>query len=172
MTDPDQTQPPTTERKCTCDERAGREECRALVRVRQRRNWDELGSRMVVAACYFSWLFYLTALLPLLLLNLRTYRSRPSAAFHVYAATAWSLLIAAIRALLLVGSMWAGTREGPLAESICNTLSMVHLVLVLTFALLLSTFYAIEALLGREADVPVIGRWAREKAKTLTGAAD
>lgn len=171
MTDPHQA-PPTIEHKGTCDERAGQNECRALVRVRQPRDWDEVGVRMITAACYFSWLLYLTALLPLLLLNLRAYRSRPAATFHVYAATGWSLLIAAIRGLLLVGSLWAGTYEGPLADSVGNALSMVHLVLVLTFALLLSTFYAVEALLGREADLPVIGPWARRKAKALTGEAD
>jgi hypothetical protein len=46
---------------------------------------------------------------------------------------------------------------------------MMHLVVVLSFALLLSGWYAVEALLGREISLPPLSRWAHERARHFLG---
>jgi len=147
-------------------------ECRALVRVRPPRRWGDAGARVIAAICYFAWLGYITAPLPLLLRNLQGFRSRPELAYHIFNATGWSLFVVALRALLIGAAMWAGTCQGETAEAVCNALTLAHLVVVLTFALLLSTVYAVEALLGRQVTIPLVSRWARRRTHALMSGGD
>jgi len=169
MIDP-QAERPTTGQAQQPD--AERDECRALARVDTPRRWDDAGARMVLAACYFAWLGYVTALLPLLLLNLRAFRRREELAYQAYASTAWSVVVAAVNGMLLGIAVWAGTHSGPAAEAVCNAVNLVKLVLVLAFALLMSLIYGIEALIGRRPGIPWISAWARAKAQALTGGAE
>jgi len=168
MTDPQPAETPTTGDAHEPDAR--QEECRALARVDAPRRWDDAGLRMILGACYFAWLGYLTALLPLLLLNLRAFRRREELAYQVYASVGWSLIVAAVNAILLGLGVWAGTHSGPVAEAACNAVNLVKLVLVLAFALLMSLIYGIEALIGRRPGIPWVSAWARRKA-ALTGGA-
>lgn len=137
------------------------DECRALVRARAPRSGD--GARLLAAMAYFAWLGYLTAPLPLLLLNLRAFRRRPQLAYHAWNATAWSMFIAAVRGVLALVGTWSGACPGELAQGICNVVGLVHLVLVLSFALLLSSWYGLRVLLGRPVEIPVLSRWARAR---------
>jgi len=146
--------------------------CRALVRVRPPRRWGDAGPRMIAGVCYFAWLGYITAPLPLLLCNLQGFRSRPELAYHIFNATGWSLFVVALRALLIGAAMWAGACQGETAEAVCNALNLVHLVVVLAFALLLSTIYAVEALLGRQVTIPLVSRWARRRTHALVSGGD
>ena len=67
-------------------------------------------SRPIAAAFgYFAWIGYLTAPLPLLLLNLRAFKRSPQLAYHAWNATAWSLFVGVIRGTLAVISAWAGS---------------------------------------------------------------
>jgi len=168
MTDPQPAETPATEQEQEPD--AWQDECRALARMAAPRRWDDPGLRMVLSVCYFAWLGYLTALLPLLLLNLRALRRREELAYHVYASVGWSLVVAAVNAVLLGAAVWAGTCEGPTAEAVCNAVNLIKLVLVLAFALLMSLIYGIEALIGRRPGIPWISAWARTKSQALTGA--
>lgn len=143
------------------------QECRALVPVGQRRSWTDTGPRLLAAASYFAWLGYVLAPAPLLLLGSRRIRQSTGAVYHIYAATAWSVVIASLRVLLVGGSFWMGITSGELAEDVANALSLAHIVVLLSVALLLSTLYAIEALLGREATIPWISPWARGHARSL-----
>jgi hypothetical protein len=132
-------------------------ECRALVRVPAPR----AGARLLAAVGYFAWLGYLTAPLPLLLLNLRAFRRYQELAYHAWNATAWSVFVTVVRAVLALAGTWSGACPGPLAQGICNAVGLVHLVLVLSFALLLSSWYGLRVLLGRPVEIPVLSRWAR-----------
>ncbi len=166
MTDPHTRTPTGTEAR---PPEAGQDECRALARIHPPRWWDDAGARMVAGACYFAWLGYLTALLPLLLLNLRAFRRREDLAYHVFASVGWSLMVAAVNAVLLGIAIWAGAHRGPTGEAVCNTVNLVKLVLVLAFALLMSLIYATEALMGRRPGIPWVSPWASRKAQALTG---
>jgi len=137
------------------------QECRALARVPARPSGG--GAKLLAAVAYFAWLGYLTAPLPLLLLNLRAFRRRPQLAYHAWNATAWSLFIATVRGLLALAGAWSGTCAGEQAEALCSALGLVNLVLVGSFALLLSTWYALRTLLGRPVEIPVLSRWARSR---------
>lgn len=159
MTEPPASQPVAADGNRPDPEPCTGEECRALVRVPAPRSGD--GARLLAAMAYFAWLGYLTAPLPLLLLNLRTFRRRPQLAYHAWNATAWSLFIAAVRAVLALAGTWSGACPGELAQGICNVVGLVHLVLVLSFALLLSSWYGLRVLLGRPVEIPVLSRWAR-----------
>lgn len=142
------------------------QECHSLARVPTRPSLD--GARLLAAAAYFAWLGYVTVPLPLLLLNLPAFRRRPKLAYHAWNATAWSLVVAAVRGGLVLAGAWSGTLSGDLAGSVCNTLSLIHLVLVLSFALLLSSWYGLRTLCGREVEIPWLSRWARERVRVLT----
>ncbi len=170
MTDPRPAQTPATDEERGAD--ACRDECHALARRDAPRRWDDPGLRMVLGACYFAWLGYLTALLPLLLLNLHAVRRREELAYNAYASVGWSLVVAAVNAVLLGASVWAGTCEGPTAEAVCNAASLIKLVLVLAFALLMSLIYGTEVLIGRRPGIPWISAWAHAKAQSLTGGAE
>ncbi|MGC9316753.1 MAG: hypothetical protein ACP5KN_01805 [Armatimonadota bacterium] len=140
------------------------EECRALARIYRPSRWPQPGAKIVAAMCYFSWLGYVTAFVPLLLVRIRRLRRWRSFAFHAYASVGWSLVVAGLRLALMAGSLWAGACRGPTAESVCNALNMLNLVVVLAFSLLLSCVYAAEALLGRDVSIPGITPWARRHA--------
>lgn len=151
------------------DEAAVRDEeqSHALVPVGGRRRWTDTGPRLAAAVCYFAWLGYVLAPAPLLLLGIRRIRESTGAVYHIYAATGWSVVIASLRILLVGSSMWAGMIDGQAAEAACNLLNLAHIVVLMSVALLLSTVYALEALLGREASIPWISPWARERARAL-----
>jgi hypothetical protein len=136
-------------------------ECRALVRVPVPRSGA--GARLLAAVGYFAWLGYLTAPLPLLLLNLRAFRRRQELAYHAWNATAWSVFVTVVRGLLGLVGTWTGVYPGPLAQGICNAVGLVHLVLVLSFALLLSSWYSLQALCGRRVEIPILSRWVRAR---------
>ncbi len=172
MSDPHGAETPTTDDDGEASEVAGGDDRHALVRVHPPRRWDDPGVRMVLGACYFAWLGYLTALLPLLLLNLHAVRRREELAYNAYASVGWSLVVAAVNAVLLGASVWAGTCEGPTAEAVCNAASLIKLVLVLAFALLMSLIYGTEVLIGRRPGIPWISAWAHAKAQSLTGGAE
>ena len=140
---------------------------RALVPVGRRRRWTETGPRLLAAISYFAWLGYILAPAPLLLLGFAGVRRSPGAVYHIYAATLWSIVIASLRVLLVGVSFWLGLTDGEAAEAIVNALNLAHIVVLLTAALLLSTIYAIEALLGREPTIPWVSPWAKERAREL-----
>lgn len=148
------------------------EESTALVPVNHRRRWSDTLPRILAAVSYFTWLGYVLAPAPLLLLGINRIRRSRAAVYHIYAATAWSVIIASLRILLLSSSLWLGMCEGPIAETACNVLNLAHIVVLLSFALLLSTVYAIEALLGREASIPRVSGWARERTAELLASPD
>lgn len=150
---------------CAPEEEPAGEECRSLVRIYRPSRWPQAGAKIVAAICYFSWLGYVTAFLPLLLVRARRLRRWRSFAFHAYASGGWSLAVAGLRAALIAGSLWAGTCHGPTAEAACNVLNMLNLVVVLAFSLLLSCVYAVEALLGRQVNIPGITQWASRHAE-------
>lgn len=161
MIEPPASQPTAGDDRPPEPEAGTGDECRALVRVAARPSGD--GARLLAAMAYLAWLGYLTAPLPLLLLNLRAFRRRPQLAYHAWNATAWSLFVAAVRAVLALVGTWSGACPGELAQGICNAVGLVHLVLVLSFALLLSSWYGLRVLLGRQVEIPVLSSWARAR---------
>ncbi|MGI5817136.1 MAG: hypothetical protein ACOX9R_03445 [Armatimonadota bacterium] len=150
-------------------ERADDPRSRALVPVGRRRRWRDPGARFIAALCYFAWLGWVTAPAPLLLLNSRRMRAARGVPYHLFAATGWSVLITAIRVVLYVTSTWLATCEGARAEAVCNALNLAHLVIALSFALLLSSWYALEALMGRDVSFPWLSRWAHRRANRHLG---
>jgi len=135
-----------------------------LVRREQPGAWPRALRRCIAAACYFAWLGYVTAPLPLLLLRLPRLPRSARLLRHLYSATAWSLLVTGVRVILLIAATWMGTRGGDAAKVVCSALNLAHLVVVLAFALLLSSVFALEALLGRDLHIPIISGWAARKA--------
>ncbi|MGD9497217.1 MAG: hypothetical protein AB7Y46_13040 [Armatimonadota bacterium] len=136
-------------------------QCRALVPVQRARRPIDVGQRFLAAIGYFAWLGYVTAPFPLLLLNLPDFRRRPALAYHALNATAWSLFVLALRVLLIGAGIWASACSGK--QTVCSALNLVHLVLILAFATLLSLLFAIEAMLGRRVSIPLLSRWARAR---------
>lgn len=157
-------QPREDESRLEDEERADDPRSRALVPVGRRRRWRDPGPKFIAALCYFAWLGWITAPAPLLLLNSRRMRRARGIPYHLFAAGGWSTAIVLIRALLYAVTTWLGTCEGPQPEAICNALNLAHLVVVLAFALLLSTWYAVEALLGRDISMPPLSEWAHRRA--------
>lgn len=154
----------TEEREQTSGRSERPEECTALVPTHRPRRWGDLGPRLLAAACYFSWLGYVTAVVPLLLVEIRALRRSERFVFHAYVSAGWSVLVAVVRTLLIAASVYAGARPGESAEALLNALNLANIVVVLTFALLLSLFYGVEALLGRDVNLPGITTWARRRA--------
>jgi hypothetical protein len=142
---------------------------RAIVPVERRRPWRDPGPKFMAALCYFAWLGWITAPAPLLLLNSRRMRKARRVPYHLFAASAWSIAIVVLRVILYAVATWLDICEWPAAESICTSLNMVHLVVVLSFALLLSCWYGLLALLGREISLPWISDWARRRADHFLG---
>ncbi|MBD3293456.1 MAG: hypothetical protein GF393_11065 [Armatimonadia bacterium] len=151
------------------DERSDDSRSRAIVPLHPRRRWRDPGPKMVAAVCYFAWLGWVTAPAPLLLLNSRRMRKARGMPYHLFAAAGWSSAIAVFRIGLYALTTWLGTCEGARPEAICNALNMMHLVVVLSFALLFSGWYAVEALLGREISLPPLSRWAHKRARHFLG---
>ncbi|MFW6437761.1 MAG: hypothetical protein ACOCZ7_02000 [Armatimonadota bacterium] len=151
------------------EERGDDPRLRAIVPVGRRRGWRDPGPKFMAAFCYFLWLGWITAPLPLLLLNSRRMRNVRGVPYHLFAAAAWNSLIVVVRVILNAVTTLLDICEWPGAESLCHSLNMIHLVVVLSFALLLSTWYAIEALLGREVSLPWISPWARSRADHFLG---
>lgn len=151
------------------DERSEDARSRALVPVGRARTWRDPGPKFIAAVCYFAWLGWITAPVPLLLLNSRRMSNARGVPYHLFAAAGWSTAIAVLRVGLYAVSTWLGTCEGARPEAICNALNMVHLVIVLSIALLLSTWYALEALLGRDISLPPLSEWARRRADHFLG---
>lgn len=150
-------------------ERPGDGHSHALVPVGRRRRWRDPGARLIAAVCYFAWLGWLTAPAPLLLLNSRRMRRAKGIPYHLFASAGWSTLIVGIRLVLYVLATWLGTCEGPRPEAICNALNLAHLVIVLSFAVLLSGWYGTEALVGRDISFPWLSAWARGRADHFLG---
>ncbi len=142
---------------------------RALVPVGRRRVWRDPGPKMVAAVCYFAWVGWITAPLPLVLLSLRRMRAARGVPYHLFASAGWSVLVAAVRLALYVIATWLGTCEGPRYEAVCSAMGLIHLVVVLAFALLMSSWYAVEALMGREISLPPLSDWARRRADHFLG---
>jgi hypothetical protein len=142
---------------------------RALVPVGRRPKWRDPGPKFLAALCYFAWLGWVTAPAPLLLLNSRRMREARGIPYHLFAAAGWSTLVAVLRGILLALATWLQICEWYPAETICNVLNLIYWVVVLSFALLLSTWYAVEALLGREISLPPLSRWARRRADHFLG---
>lgn len=142
---------------------------RALVPVDRRRVWRDPGPKMLAAVCYFAWLGWLTAPLPLVLLSSRRMRNARGVPYHLFASAGWSMLLAMARLALYAIATWLGTRDGRQYEVACSALSLVHLVVVMAFALLMSCWYAVEALIGREISLPPLSRWAQRRADHFLG---
>ncbi|HCA47458.1 MAG TPA: hypothetical protein DEP45_08930 [Armatimonadetes bacterium] len=142
---------------------------RALVRVEPRFVWRDPGPKMLAAACYFAWLGWLTAPLPLLLLRSRRMRRVRGIPYHLFASAGWSVIVIALRLAINGISALAGAIEGPQGDAITGALALAHLVVVLSLALLLSSFFGIEALLGRRISFPPLSRWAEARAKHFLG---
>ena len=151
------------------DERSEDRRSRAIVPVNRGRVWRDPGEKTLAALCYFAWLGWVTAPAPLLLLNSRRMRGARGIPYHLFAATGWSVLVALLRLSLYGITTWLGTCEGAQPEAICNAVNLAHLVVVLAFALLLSTWYAVEALMGREVSFPSLSAWARRRADHFLG---
>ncbi len=124
---------------------------------------------MIAALCYFAWLGWVTAPAPLLLLNSRRMVSARGIPFHLFASAGWSTGIILLRIALMVLATWLGGVEGPRTEAACNAVRIANGVIVYSFALLLSTWYAMEALLGREISLPPLSSWARARANRFIG---
>ncbi|MFW5867859.1 MAG: hypothetical protein ACOCX2_08590 [Armatimonadota bacterium] len=142
---------------------------RAIVPVGRKRQWRDPGPKFIAALCYFAWLGWITAPAPLLFLNSRRMRSARGIPYHLYAAAAWSTVVTLVRgaiSLLSTGLYVCGWSQ---AEAVCSALNLIYWVVVLTFALLLSGWYALEALLGRETSIPWISDWARRRADHFLG---
>jgi len=142
---------------------------RALVPVERRRVWRDPGPRMIAAVCYFAWVGWITAPLPLVLLSSRRMRAARGVPYHLFASAGWSVLVAAVRLMLYAIATWLGTCEGPRYEAVCYALGLIHLVVVMAFALLMSSWYAVEALMGREISLPPLSDWARRRANHFLG---
>ncbi len=125
--------------------------------------------KFVAGLCYFMWLGWVTAVIPFLLLNFRRMRRARGVPYHLFAAGGWSTLVVAIRLALYGVSVVLGTCQGPRPEAICNALNLAHLVIVLAFALLLSAWYAVEALSGSEVSFPWLSKWAHRRADHFVG---
>jgi len=151
------------------DERDDDARSRAIVPVGRRRTWRDPGPKFMAALCYFAWLGWITAPAPLLLLNSRRMRNARGIPYHLFAATAWSVAIAVLRAILWALATWMHICQWPRAESICYALNLVYWVVVLSFALLMSAWYAMRALLGREINLPWNSGWARRRADHFLG---
>ena len=151
------------------DERTEDARSRAIVPVGHRRKWRDPGQKFVAALCYFAWLGWVTAPVPLLLLNSRRMRNARGMPYHLFASAGWSTAIVVLRVGLYALATWLGTCDGPRPEAICNALNLAHLVVVLSFALLLSGWYAAEALLGRNISLPPLSRWAHRREDRFLG---
>ncbi|NLO04764.1 MAG: hypothetical protein GX131_02925 [candidate division WS1 bacterium] len=163
----DNTPPP--EDDVTGDEERSEEDSRsrALVPVGRRVRVSDADKRVVAALCYFAWLGYLTAPLPLLLLRLRGYRNARGIPYHLYASAGWSIAVAVLRIILNGVAATLAARSGGHFEDAANVINMLHLVIVLAFALLLSCVYGIEALLLRKVNIPWVSAWAEKRAEEL-----
>ena len=142
---------------------------RALVRVEPRFVWRDPGPKMLAAVCYFAWLGWLTAPLPLLLLRSRRMRRVRGVPYHLFASVGWSVIVIALRLVMNGLSTLAALIEGPQRDAITGVLTLVHLVVVLSIALLVSSFFGIEALIGRKISFPPLSRWAEARAKHFLG---
>ncbi len=142
-------------------------ECQSLVPLYSPRRFPHSGARIMAALCYFCWLGYIAAPLPLLLLRLRSLRRWKRFAGHAYAAAAWSILVASLQLVIMTAAIILRLLPTPTAEAAANTLELTRLVIVLTFATLLSCYWGLEALLGRDINIPLIGPWAQRKARDL-----
>lgn len=151
------------------EEREDDARSRALVPVGRRWAWRDPGPRLLAALCYFAWLGWVTALAPLLLLSSQSVQRARRIPTHLFAATGWSTVIVAIRLSFWLATTFTDISSWPHAEAVGNALRMVDLVVVLSFALLLSCWYAIEALMGRNASLPWLWTWARERADSYLG---
>ncbi len=145
----------------------GTNRCHALVPVGRRWHCEDLSQRFVAALCYFSWLGWVLAPACLLLLGVKRIRDSGTAVYHIYVATGWSIAVVILRSLLGGATLWLSMGEVWAAGAACNVTKMLDIVLVLSFALLFSTIYAVQALAGAEASLPWISPWAHGRARDL-----
>ncbi|MFO8081931.1 MAG: hypothetical protein R6V07_16740 [Armatimonadota bacterium] len=150
-------------------ERADDARSRALVPVSRRRAWRDPGPKLMAGLCYFAWLGWITAPVPLLLLNSSRMLKARRVPYHLFAAVGWSTLIVGIRAVFWVMTTWLDISQWVHAEAVSNFVRLTDLVVVLSFALLLSCWWALEALLGRELPIAKLSDWARGRADHFLG---
>ncbi|MFP4248835.1 MAG: hypothetical protein ACLFU7_04190 [Armatimonadota bacterium] len=142
---------------------------RALVPVSRRRGLRDPGPKLMAGLCYFAWLGWITAPAPLMLLNSSGMLKARRVPYHLFAAAGWSTFVVVIRAVFWVVTTWLDISQWAHAEAVNNVVRLIDLVVVLSFALLLSCWWALEALLGRELPVARLSDWAREKADHFLG---
>jgi hypothetical protein len=150
-------------------ERAEDARSRALVPVSRGRGLRDPGPKLMAGLCYFAWLGWITAPAPLLLLNSGRMRKTRRVPYHLFAAAGWSTLIVGIRAVFWVVTTWLDISQWVHAEAVSNVVRLTDLVVVLSFALLLSCWWALEALLARELSVAWLSDWARRRADHFLG---